>query len=535
MKNYINKFLKLFIIIFVIFLITSNNIFAFDKILHRGNGAEPDTLDPHLATGHWEGSVINDIFVGLFTKGVGGESLKGSVDSYLLSDDGLVYTFYLRKDHFWSDGTNVTSIDYVNGFRRVLDPLTASQYGSLLYLIKNGFEVNSGSLPPEKLGVEALDEYTLKIYLNYPAPYFEELLTHYTTYPVPSHILSKYGKEWIKPENIVTNGPYKLNSWRAHDHISLKRNEKFYDNINVWYDEVKYYPTEDNEAALRRFRAGELDINSGFPENKTSWLRRNMPKNIRQDNILVVTYLIFNTNSIPFDNARVRRAVSLSIDRDVIVNKIRGFDETIAWSLVPKGIQNYKYEEIIEERKLTQEDRYKLAKKLLEESGYNTNNPLKFTLKYRQGGDQKKHMVAIQSMMRNAGISVTLEGSEPKVLYNYLRTGDFQVGDAGWIADFNDASNFLFLFQKSSGPLNYGNYNNPIYDNLIDEALSELDIDIRAKKLKEAEIILLRDMPFAPILFGISRWLVKENITGWKPNYAAYHPTRFLRPKNEKK
>ena len=155
MKNYINKFLKLFIIIFVIFLITSNNIFAFDKILHRGNGAEPDTLDPHLATGHWEGSVINDIFVGLFTKGVGGESLKGSVNSYLLSDDGLVYTFYLRKDHFWSDGTNVTSIDYVNGFRRVLDPLTASQYGSLLYLIKNAFEVNSGSLPPEKLGVEA--------------------------------------------------------------------------------------------------------------------------------------------------------------------------------------------------------------------------------------------------------------------------------------------------------------------------------------------------------------------------------------------
>ena len=205
----------------------------------------------------------------------------------------------------------------------------------------------------------------------------------------------------------------------------LKRNNFFYDNNNVWYDEVKYYPTEDNEAALRRFRAGELDINSGFPENKTTWLKKNMPENIRLDNILVVTYLIFNTQKKPFDNPKVRRAVSLSIDRDVIVNKIRGFNETIAWSLVPKGIKNYDYEELVEERKLTQQERYLVARNLLKESGYTKDTPLTFTLKYRQGGDQKKHMVAIQSMLRNSGIKVELEGSEPKVLYNYLRTGDF--------------------------------------------------------------------------------------------------------------
>ena len=156
----------------------------------------------------------------------------------------------------------------------------------------------------------------------------------------------------------------------------------------------------------------------------------------------MVTYLIFNTQLKPFDDPKIRRAVSLSIDRDVIVNKIRGFNETIAWSLVPKGIKNYDYEELIEERVLSQEERYILAKDILNERGYNEQNPLSFSLKYRQGGDQKKHMVAIQSMLRNSGINVVLEGYEPKVLYNYLRTGDFQVGDAGWIADFNDASNF---------------------------------------------------------------------------------------------
>ena len=529
----IKKILHLFILLFLSFSIPFGVISAYaednkERILKRGNGAEPDTLDPHLATGHWEGSIINDIFIGLFTKDAEGKTIKGSVNTYNTSEDGLKYTFYLREDHYWSDGKNVTAQNYVDGFRRVMNPLTASQYSSLLYMIENAYKVNTGKIPIEELSVKAINKFELEISLKHPAPYFEELLTHYTTYPVPSHILSEFKDQWIKPINIVTNGPYKLFSWRAHDNIHLKRNPYFYDNKNVWFDEVFYYPTEDNEAALRRFRAGELDINSGYPENKTSWLKQNLPNNIKRESVLVVTYLIFNCNSYPFDNSNIRKAVSLAVDRDVIVNKIRGFGETIAWSLVPKGISNYKYEELMEERKLTQEERYNLSKKILMDEGFNNENPLEFTLKYRQGGDQKKHMVALQSMMKKAGINIKIEGSEPKVLYNYLRTGDFQVGDAGWVADFNDASNFLFLFQKSSGPLNYGNYSNPKFDQLVDEAQLELDLKIRSNILKEAEKILIQEMPFVPILFGISRWLVKENITGWSENNSAYHFSRYL-------
>ena len=158
-------------------------------------------------------------------------------------------------------------------------------------MIKNAQEINNGTKPIEMLGVRAIGDYKLEIELKYPTPYLLELLTHYTTYPIPSHVLKIHGKDWIKPKNIQTNGPYTLLSWRAHDSIRLKRNTFFYDNSNVWFDEVIYYPTEDNEAALRRFRAGELDINSGYPENKSSWLKKNMPENIRHDNILVVTYL----------------------------------------------------------------------------------------------------------------------------------------------------------------------------------------------------------------------------------------------------
>ena len=263
-------------------------------------------------------------------------------------------------------------------------------------------------------------------------------------------MLNKYGKDWIKPQNIETNGPYSLFNWRPHDNIHLKRNSFFYDNKEVWFDDVIFYPIDDNEAALRKFRAGELDINNGYPENKSQWLKKNMPNNIKHDDIMVISYLIFNSLVPPFDDKDIRKAVSLSIDRDVIVNKIRNFNETIAWSLVPKGIENYEFSNLIEEQKLSQEERYELARGILLSKGYGDDNPLKFTLKYRSGGDQKKHMVAIQSMLSKANINTTLEASEPKVLYNYLRTGDFQVGDAGWIADFNDASNFLFLLSSKN-------------------------------------------------------------------------------------
>jgi oligopeptide transport system substrate-binding protein len=525
-------FIKIFLFLFIILTVTASPSILYandEKVLKRGNGAEPDTLDPHLATGAWEGNIINDLFIGLYTKDINGKPVGGSSIEYSKTEDGLKYTFILRENHFWSDGIKVTANDYVSGFRRVLNPKTASQYASLLYMIKNAKEINNGTKPIETLGVRALDDYKLEIELEYPTPYLLELLTHYTTYPIPSHILEIHGKEWIKPKNVQTNGPYKLLSWRAHDSIRLKRNTFFYDDSNVWFDEVIYYPTEDNEAALRRFRAGELDINSGYPENKTSWLKKNMPHNIRHDNILVVTYLIFNCQSEPFTDKLIRRAVSLSIDRDIIVNKIRNFNETIAWSLVPKGILNYEYSGLIEEKNFTQEERYIKAIKILESKGYSKDNPLKFTLKYRNGGDQKKHMVAIQSMLSKANIEVSLEASEPKVLYNYLRTGDFQVGDAGWIADFNDASNFLFLFESSSGPLNYGKYINPNFDLLMKNAQKEIDTIKRASILKNAEEILMEDMPLAPILFGISRSLVKEDISGWKENSSSFHGTRYLK------
>ena len=197
--------------------------------------------------------------------------------------------------------------------------------------------------------------------------------------------------------------------------------------------------------------------------------------------------------------------------------------------MFPNGVLNYEYSGLIKEKNLTQEKRNGIAREILKSRGYTDKNPLKFTIKYRNGGDQKKHMVAIQSMLKKANIEVILEASEPKVLYSYLRTGDFQVGDAGWIADYNDASNFLFLFQSSSGSLNYGKYSNFNFDQLMVNAQNEIDISKRTIILKKAEKILMEDMPLAPILFGISRSLVKENISGWEENSSASHGSRYLK------
>ena len=185
-------FLKIFLFLFIILTVTASPpiLYANDeKVLKRGNGAEPDTLDPHLATGAWEGNIINDLFIGLYTKDINGKPIGGSSIEYSKTEDGLKYTFILRENHFWSDGIKVTANDYVSGFRRVLNPKTASQYASLLYMIKNAQEINNGTKPIETLGVRALDDYKLEIELEYPTPYLLELLSHYTTYPIPSHIL----------------------------------------------------------------------------------------------------------------------------------------------------------------------------------------------------------------------------------------------------------------------------------------------------------------------------------------------------------
>ena len=253
-------------------------------IFRRGNEAEPATLDPHLSGASWENNIIGDLFVGLTTEDADGKPMAGAAESWTVSPDGLVWTFKLRPGLVWSDGAPLTADDFAFGFQRLFDPKTAAQYASVQYAIKNGEAVNGGKLPPDQVGVRARDARTLEIELANPTPYLLGILTHYTAFPIPRHVFQRYGSEWIKPGHIVSNGAYKLLEWKAHEVIKVVKNPLFYDAKNVAIDEVYYYPTDDQIAALNRFRAHELDANigtHGFPMSQYAWLQEIMPGQAR--------------------------------------------------------------------------------------------------------------------------------------------------------------------------------------------------------------------------------------------------------------
>jgi oligopeptide transport system substrate-binding protein len=499
-----------------------------EKHLYRGNAGEPKSLDPHRATGTWENHIIGDMFLGLYTEDVNAQPVLGAADSVSTSKDGLTWTFHIRP-HTWSDGTPVTANDFVFAYRRILDPATAAEYRELLYPIKNAEKVSNGTLEVSKLGVSAPDAQTFVIQLENPAPYLPQILTHYTTYPLPEHIVKKYGSEWVKPGKMVSNGAYVLEEWRPHDHITLGRNPKFYDAANVKIDKVTFYPIEDDLAALKRYRAGEIDINERWPLTEYKWLKANIPAEARKYTYLVTGYWTFNTTKKPFNDLRVRKAVAESIDRQIIQKDIF-FDAygTEANSMLPVGLAGVENTARMPYFGMTMDARRADAKKLLAEAGYGPNNPLAFTYSYLSTPDAKRAAIAVQAMMKQVGVKMELTPNEPKVHYDNLKTKNYQAGNAAWVFDFSDAKNMLYLFQSSTIQQNYPGYKNPAYDALMASADREADAVKRGKLLDEAQALLLKDVPVAPLFYLYERTLVKPYVLNYTENPRAMFRTRWL-------
>ncbi len=496
--------------------------------LNRGNQNDPDTLDPHKATGSWESNILGDLFVGLFTEDAKANPVPGAAESWTVSEDGLVWTFKLRANAVWSDGVPVTADDFVFSFRRQMDPATASQYASMLYDIKGGEEVNSGKAAPDTLGVRAIDATTLEITLTHPAPYLPQLLMHQITYPVAKHVVEKYGDDWVKPENYVSNGPFKLVSWRPNDSVVTVKNDKFYDAASVKLDGVTFYPTDDAEAALKRFRTGDLDLNVGFPSAQIEMLKRTMADELKVSTIVNVRYIVMNTLKKPFDDPRVRKAISLAINREVIVSQIIKAGEVAAYSIVPPGTAGYGEGPRLSFETMAMPDRIAEAKRLLAEAGYGPENPISFRYNYISDNDSRRMAAALQGMWAAIGVKVELVVMEKKVHYNTVRAQDYEVAEANWFADFNDAKNFLFLAQPSAGDMNMSRYGNQAYEDLIRKSDQERDEAARATIMKEAEGLMLEEYPITPIFYGVSRNLVHTWVKGWEENLLNTHRSRYL-------
>lgn len=499
-----------------------------ETVYNRGSAAEPESLDPHKTSTVYEAHVLRDLFQGLIMQDKKANIIPGAAESWTVSDDGTVYTFKLRKDAQWSDGSPVTAGDFVFAFQRLEDPATAAEYASMLYPIKNAEAVNSGKAKPEEIGARAVDDHTLEVTLNAPTPYFLEMLTHQATYPVNKASMDKLGAEWVKPGNLVSNGAYTLAEWVPNDHIKLVKNPKFWDADTVKIDVVNYIPTEDRSSAMKRFEAGELDSYDDLPTEQLADLKAKFGDQIRVGPYLGTYYFSIKTDKAPWDNVELRNAISMAIDRDFIADKVWQNSMLPGYSMVPPGIEGYT-PAIAKYADMSQIDREDEAKKIFEKLGYTPDKPLKMQIRYNTSENHKNTAVAIQEQLKPLGVEVSLLNTDTKTHYAFLQEkGDYDVARAGWIADYKDPETFLGIARKASGN-NYSDYDSPAFEAAMDKAAAAGgNPEERMKDLAAAERILVDEVGNIPILYYSYHDIISPKLHGFEDNVMDVHPSRFI-------
>lgn len=498
------------------------NGFKLSKIqeFHKGNGEEPESLDPHKSTGVPASDIQVDLYEGLMTYDQQGNLILGQAESYNISQDLKTYTFKLRDKLKWSNGDKLSSCDFVAGMRRTVDPKVGSIYSDILKPVKNAEKIIDAELDINNLGVTCPDDKTVIIQLAQPTPYFLETLTHSTTYPIHVASLKKYGDKFTKPGKLISNGPFKLDDWVVNSHIKLVKNKYYRDADQVVLNSVYFYPTVEASTELKRYRADDLDFTKIIPDVQFNWIKKNLDKELYIAPHLATYYYGFNLEQPPFkDNVNLRKAVSLAIDKNVIAQKVLRSGQIPTDNLVPAGVNNYLKDDSNTIDLLSYTDRIKLAKEYYAKSGYSKNNPAKIKITYNTQEAHKNIAVAIAAMLKkNLGIETELFNQEWKVFIKTRQERkDTQLFREGWVGDYNDPATFLDLY-VSDNPQNHGGYKNPDYDKLMQQASKEPDLSKRARLMKQAEKLLLDDAAIIPLYTYVSRHLVKSKVGGFDTN-----------------
>lgn len=485
-----------------------------------GNGAEPKELDPSKSTGVPESHVIDNLFEGL--TGLDPLNLApvpGVAESWTISEDGLTYKFKIRKDAVWSDGKKLTAEDFVWSWRRALSPELASEYAYQLYYIKNGEAFNTGKLKdPKLLGVKAVTPDTLEVTLEKPTPFFLRLTAFHTLFPVPRHVIEKHkDQNWTKPENIVSNGPFVLAEWKLNQHIKLIPNSKYWDYKLIKLKEAWIYPIENQDTEERTFFAGKLHMTNEAPVLKIPLYKKQIQSKsneyhpYREDPQLGAYYYLFNTKKKPTNDPRVRRALTLALDRTLIVERVTRGGEQPATNYTPPNTGGYSGPELLPV-KVTPEV-LKEAKRLLAEAGYPDGKGFpKIEILFNTSEKHRKVALAVQQMLnKNLGIEVGLYNQEWKVYLDSRRKLNYDVARAGWIGDYPDPNTFLDMFVTDGGN-NQTGWSNKEYDELIAKAARTPDEKQRFSYFKQAEEILLKELPILPIYFYTKPRLVSGKL-----------------------
>ncbi|WP_181702146.1 peptide ABC transporter substrate-binding protein [Chthonobacter albigriseus] len=511
-------------------LLVSVSAASAETTIRRGNGGEPQTLDQAHISIDVEGFVVRDLFEGLTIYDPTGKVVPGTAESWTVSDDGTVYTFKIRENAKWSNGDPVTADDFVYSWTRLLNPDEAAEYAFMLHPVKGAKAYNTKTGDVAGVGLKAIDAKTLEVTLERPTPYFLQLATHYTAIPVHKGNIEQFGKDFTKPGNMISNGAYVLTGFVAGGEITAAKNPNYWDAANVKIDKVVYTLTEDMPATQRMFEAGELDVVYQFQADQLDFLTEKLGADqIKVAPNLATYYYVFDNRTPPFDDVRVRTALSMAVDRDFLSEKIFTNSYLPSYAFVPPGMEGYTPVPV-EWSSMDQLDREDKAKELLKEAGYGEGGkPLKIDIRYNTSENHKKVATAVADMWKAIGVEVTMQNLDVKSHYAYLQEGGiFQVARAGWAADYADPENFLSLLTSENATFNYGHWKNADYDALMKQSYAETDPAKRMEVLQKAEALMAKEQPVSPFLNNGSLWLVNRKVKGFENNAVNEHLTKYL-------
>lgn len=485
--------------------------------LVKGNGSEVQSLDPHKIEGVPESNVSRDLLEGLVISDEQGHPIPGVAESWD-NKDGKVWTFHLRSNAKWSNGQPVTAQDFVYSWQRLADPKTASPYASYLQYghLENIDDIIAGKKAPDTLGVKAIDDHTLQVTLSESVPYFYKLLIHSSMSPVNKAAVEKFGDAWTQPQNWVGNGAFKLQQHVVNERLVLVRNPQYWDNAHTTLDKVTFLPISSEVTDVNRYfsQDGSDMTYNNMPIELFQKLKRDNPKELHIDPYLCTYYYEINDQKAPFTDPRVRTALKLGLDRDIITNKVLAQGQIPAYSFTPPatdGMQLTKPEWIT----WSQEKRNAEAKKLLAEAGYTADKPLTFSLLYNTSDLHKKLAIAASSIWKkNIGVNVKLTNEEWKTYLDTRHQGNFDVARAAWCADYNEPTSFLNILQSNSSN-NTSHYKSADYDKALAAAAGAADEKARAALYDKAEQVLDKDSGIVPVFYYVNARLVKPYVGGY--------------------
>ncbi|WP_191922168.1 peptide ABC transporter substrate-binding protein [Pantoea agglomerans] len=486
---------------------------------------EPASLDPLKAVGLPEIQVIRDLFEGLTNQDAQGKIVPGVAQSWS-SSDNKTWVFTLRNNARWSNGDPVTAQDFVYSWQRLVDPKNSSAFAWFAGLsgIQNAAAITKGEMTPDKLGVVAQSKNQLKVTLDRPVPWFPALVANVALFPVPQKIIAQQGDSWTSPGKLVGNGAYQLSERVVNEKIVLTRNPHYWDDAHSVLTKVTFVPINEESSATKRYRSNDIDITESFPKNMYALLKKTLPGEVYTPDQLGTYYYAFNTQKGPTADVRVRKALSWSIDRKLIAEKVLGTGEKPAWHFTPDVTAGFKPLPTF----MQQHDQNSLnaqAKSLLAAAGYGPGKPLKLKLLYNTSESHQKIAIAVASMWKkNLGVDVTLENQEWKTYIDSRNSGNFDVIRASWVGDYNEPSTFLNLL-TSGNSSNIARFNNADYDAVIAKASRETSDQVRNSDYNRAEQILAEQAPIAPIYQYTNGRLIKPWVKGYpitNPEDVAY-------------